>query len=285
MYQYFFVLARGIGQVMFQNNALSGLLMLIGIACNSWLLAVLAVVGNLISTLTAWLFGYDRQEIEDGLYGFNGTLVGIAVGVFMPVTVSSVLLLLFGSVLSTWIAHGFNCRNKIPGFTAPFILSVWLLLVGCRFLFPSLLFPSAASDAESHADLFRAFSLNIGQVMFQGGTVLSGLFFLAAICVNSRWDALYTVWGALLPIGIVLPFWTDYEVLNAGLLGYNGVLCGIALGRNNWQSAGWATIAILLSVLLQIAGMKDGLTTLTAPFVLSVWIVLGMMHIRKVSIK
>lgn len=188
MYQYFFVLARGIGQVMFQNNALSGLLMLIGIACNSWLLAVLAVVGNLISTLTAWLFGYDRQEIEDGLYGFNGTLVGIAVGVFMPVTVSSALLLLFGSVLSTWIAHGFNCRNKIPGFTAPFILSVWLLLVGCRFLFPSLLFPSAASDAESHADLFRAFSLNIGQVMFQGGTVLSGLFFLAAICVNSRWD-------------------------------------------------------------------------------------------------
>lgn len=124
MYQYFFVLARGIGQVMFQNNALSGLLMLIGIACNSWLLAVLAVVGNLISTLTAWLLGYDRQEIEDGLYGFNGTLVGIAVGVFMPVTVSSVLLLLFGSVLSTWIAHGFNCRNKIPGFTAPFILSV-----------------------------------------------------------------------------------------------------------------------------------------------------------------
>jgi urea transporter len=121
--------------------------------------------------------------------------------------------------------------------------------------------------------------------MFQGGTVLSGLFFLAAICVNSRWDALYTVWGALLPIGIVLPFWTDYEVLNAGLLGYNGVLCGIALGRNNWQSAGWATIAILLSVLLQIAGMKAGLTTLTAPFVLSVWIVLGMMHIRKVSTK
>ena len=62
----FLTLGRGVGQVMFQNNALSGLLMLIGIACNSWLLAVLAVVGNLISTLTAWLLGYDRQEIEDG---------------------------------------------------------------------------------------------------------------------------------------------------------------------------------------------------------------------------
>ena len=33
------IIGRGIGQVMFQNNAFSGLLMLIGIACNSLLLA------------------------------------------------------------------------------------------------------------------------------------------------------------------------------------------------------------------------------------------------------
>ena len=74
-------------------------------------------------------------------------------------------------------------------------------------------------------------------------------------------------------------------MLNTGLLGYNGVLCGIALGRNNWQSAGWATIAIIFSVLLQIAGMKIGLTTLTAPFVLSVWIVLGMKYLWKTYTK
>lgn len=285
MYQWLFILARGIGQVMFQNNVFSGLLMLIGILCNSWLLALLAVAGNFISTLTAWLSGYDRQEIEDGLYGFNGTLVAIAIGVFMPVSVSSMLLLLVGSALSTWIAHYFNRWNKIPGFTAPFIFTVWLILGGCIYLFPSLLLPSVKADTESFIDFFRAFSLNIGQVMFQGGTVLSGLFFLIAICVNSRRDALYTVWGALLPIFIILPFWTDYAVLNTGLLGYNGVLCGIALGRNNWQSAGWATIAIIFSVLLQIAGMKVGLTTLTAPFVLSVWIVLGMKYLWKTYTK
>ena len=48
-----FIIARGIGQVMFQNNALSGLLMLAGIACNSWILALLALAGNIVSTLTA----------------------------------------------------------------------------------------------------------------------------------------------------------------------------------------------------------------------------------------
>ncbi len=55
MYKGLLVVGRGIGQVMFQNNAFSGLLMLIGILCNSWVLALLAVVGNIVSTLTAYL--------------------------------------------------------------------------------------------------------------------------------------------------------------------------------------------------------------------------------------
>ena len=42
MYKNILILGRGIGQVMFQNNALSGGLMLLGIAFNSWQLAVLS---------------------------------------------------------------------------------------------------------------------------------------------------------------------------------------------------------------------------------------------------
>ena len=46
MYKNILILGRGIGQVMFQNNALSGGLMLLGIAFNSWQLAVLSVLGT-----------------------------------------------------------------------------------------------------------------------------------------------------------------------------------------------------------------------------------------------
>ena len=58
-------------------------------------------------------------------------------------------------------------------------------------------------------------------------------------------------------------------------VGYNGVLCAIALGDKTWKGGAWATVAVLLSVLLQIGGMKWGITTLTAPFVVAVWIVAG----------
>ena len=130
------ILGRGIGQVMFQNNALSGLLMLIGIFLNSWQMGLLAVSGNIISTLTARISGYDCDDIKNGLYGFNGTLVGIAVGVFMLLTVSSLMLMAIASCASTYIARFFNMQRVLPGFTTPFILSVWMLLGLCSWLMP-----------------------------------------------------------------------------------------------------------------------------------------------------
>ena len=76
------VILRGVGQVFFQNNALSGLLMLAGIAIGDWRAALLALAGNVAGNLTAVAGRYLPKEIGDGLYGFNGTLVGIAAGVF-----------------------------------------------------------------------------------------------------------------------------------------------------------------------------------------------------------
>ena len=59
------ILERGIGEVMFQNNAFSGLLMLIGIFLNSWQMGMLAVCYNIISTRTAYFSGYKRNDIKN----------------------------------------------------------------------------------------------------------------------------------------------------------------------------------------------------------------------------
>ena len=267
------ILGRGIGQVMFQNNALSGLLMLVGILLNSWQMALLAIAGNVVSTLAAYFSGYSREDIRNGLYGFNGTLVGIAIGVFMPITVASLLLLVAGSCLSTWIARLFGLQRLVSGFTAPFIISVWMM--------PSLLLPSGDAVTAQTLSFLQAFCLNIGQVMFQGNTVLAGVFFLLGILVNSRINGLYTILGALLPIPFALLLGVDYAALNAGLMGYNGVLCAIALGDKTWKGGVWAVMVVLLSVLLQIGGMEWGITTLTAPFVVAVWIVAGLQQLDR----
>lgn len=270
------VLGRGIGQVMFQNNAFSGLLMLIGIFLNSWEMGILALSGNMISTLTAYFSGYGRDDIKDGLYGFNGTLVGIAVGVFMELSIGSLLLMAVASCISTWISRLFNLQRSLPGFTAPFILSIWGLLGFCAWIMPDVLLVSdAVNDTTQRINYFQTLSFSIGQVMFQGN-IWTGLFFLVGILVNSRTAAFYTILGALLPIPLAILLGIDAETLNMGLMGYNGVLCAIALGDKSWEGLVWASCSVLLSVILQIIGMNLGITTLTAPFVVSVWMIMGI---------
>lgn len=276
LYNSLLILGRGIGQVMFQNNALSGLLMLIGIFLNSWQMGISAVSGNIISTLTAHFSGYGRDDIKNGLYGFNGTLVGIATGVFIELSLASLLLMAVASCISTWIVRLFSFQRSLPGFTAPFILSVWILLEFCTWIVPDMLLVSdTVTDTTQGIDYFQALGFGIGQVMFQGN-IWTGLLFLVGVLVNSRAAAFYTVIGVLLPIPLAILLGIDAETLNMGLMGYNGVLCAIALGDRTLKSLVWASCSVLLSVVLQIIGMNLEITTLTAPFVVSVWVIMGI---------
>ena len=285
LYNSLLILGRGIGQVMFQNNALSGLLMLIGIFLNSWQMGILALSGNIISTLTAHFSGYGRDDIKNGLYGFNGTLVGIAVGVFMELSLGSLLLMVVAACISTWIARLLNLQRSLPGFTAPFILSVWMLLGFCSWIMPDILLVSdTVTDATQGINYFQTFRFGIGQVMFQGN-IWTGLLFLIGILINSRTAAFYTVIGALFPIPLAILLGIDAETLNMGLMGYNGVLCAIALGDRTLKSLVWDSCSVLLSTLLQIIGMNLEITTLTAPFVVSVWIIMGIQKLVSVRIE
>ena len=69
---------RGLGQVVFQNSALSGLLIILALCINSFIYAGMAIFGTAIATGTAMLLRADRDAIEDGLFGFNGALTAIA---------------------------------------------------------------------------------------------------------------------------------------------------------------------------------------------------------------
>ena len=59
-------------------------------------------------------------------------------------------------------------------------------------------------------------------------------------------------------------------------MGYNAILCAIALSGTRTKDILWITFAIILSTALNIGLEKICIITLTAPFVLTTWIVLGL---------
>lgn len=260
---------RGIGQVMFQNNIYSGILFLVGVFFNSWLLGLAALIGTIISTGTAQILGYSKDDIQNGLYGFNGILTGIAVFCFFEVDLVSILALLFGSVLSTLVMR--FLKGFIPPFTAPFVVVTWILMNTLLFVFNYPLLPSI-EPTEIKLNVVAALSNSFGQVMFQEN-IVTGLFFLLAIIVNNKLMAIYAIYAAALG-SLFGWFISDISTVNSGLMGYNAILCAIALTGNKRSDFLWITVAILISTLSNIGLKTMGLITLTAPFVLSTWIVL-----------
>jgi urea transporter len=297
-------LLRGIGQVMFQNNPLTGLLFLVGIFVNSFKFCGAALLGLAASTLAAHLLGADRTLIRAGLFGFNGILVGIALAFFFEFDVLLAVYIVLGAAVSTIVMMALiNLLTPwdMPALTAPFVLTAWLLLFAVyqfEFLHPTELIAPAAPDPATVvqtelrelttgaggltvANLAHGFFRGVGEVMFQDN-LLTGVIFLVAILVNSRISAAFAVLGSAVGLLTALVLGGDGFLIYHGLYGFNAVLCAIAIGGLffvlTWRSAIYALLAVVFSVVafaaIAVLLSPIGMPALTAPFVLTTWLFL-----------
>src|SRR5215203_634821 len=97
---------RGAGQVMFQNNPLTGLLFLVGIFWGSYAAGMIevgigALVALVVATLMALAMDVDTDALRSGLYGFNGILVGAALPTFLEMTPMLWVYIILGAMVST----------------------------------------------------------------------------------------------------------------------------------------------------------------------------------------
>src|SRR5687767_4272667 len=74
-------LLRGIGQIMLQPSAATGLLFMAGIALGSAAQAAAALSGAVLGYLYGRLVGSRGEWQAEGLFGFNACLVALAVAV------------------------------------------------------------------------------------------------------------------------------------------------------------------------------------------------------------
>lgn len=265
----FNVILHGLSQIMLQRNALTGSLFLLGILFSSFAMAAGALLGAVCSTAAAILFRYDKKDIEDGLYGFNGALTGIALFFFFEISIYIVVLVMLGSALSSFIMNFMRKRN-LPPYTFPFILSAWLMMFLAEF-FNAARQEIVVSAQAAALDIFSSFANSFSQVMFQSG-IITGIIFLIAILINSRLSAAYaglaSVAGILFAVLLSLPV----GMINNGFYCFNAVLCAVAFADKRISSLVCALLSAVLSVIVMHFMSLAGITALTAPFVISVWL-------------
>ncbi|MBI9079953.1 MAG: urea transporter [Pseudodesulfovibrio sp.] len=298
---------RGCGQVMFQNNPVTGCIFFIGIFYNSWELGICAVLGTAAATLTAIVLGAEKGLIRAGLFGFNGTLAGIALPFYFIYSPDLLIYVVINAALSTIIMSALmNFLGKwgMPALTAPFVLATWVLMFCASkfgFLQAGSLLATSIPDPHSMievgtisaATFMDGVTKGIGEVMFEDN-VVTGIIFVIAILINSRISALFAVFGSLIGLLTALVMQSPEAPLRLGLYGYNSVLCAIALGGLfyylNWKTFLYATFCMIIGSIAQasisVLLAPIGMPSLTWPFVIVTWMFMfaskGFVHIAAV---
>ncbi len=291
---------RGIGQVMFQDNPLSGALFLAGIAWGSYAagvprIAIAGVVAVVVSTLAARWLRVDRESLRSGLYGFNGVLVGLALATFVapgPLLWACVVLGAAVSVVAMRATANALAPWGIPALTFPFVLVTWLLLLatyGFAGLAGTALpsagvvapFESVAATRLGPGDFVQGVLHSISQVFLKGST-LAALLLLAGLAVNSIAAAAFALGGAILAVATAHLLGAESDLIGGGLLGFSPVLTAIALGAvfhaPGARVAAYAALGTVFTVVAQaafnVALTPLAIPALTGPFVLVTWLFL-----------
>lgn len=288
------IILRGVGQVFFCGNAVTGLIFLIALYIGGVTAGLAATAGVLSSTITAHLLGFPQEDIDVGLYGFNGTLTGPCLFLFLESSPQLWLYVVLASILSTILLAALTSILQpydIPASTSPFVLTCWVFMAAV-YAFDNFsrgpLLPTAGIPAEAASISmipveigYVAAAKGISEVMFSDDVVV-GILFLTGIAIHSLRGAAMALSGTV--IGIVIPvlLGADKGLIEMGLYAFNPVLAMMAVGwvflKPSGKSMALAFLAGIFTVICQ-AGLTGfltpfGLPVLTFPFILVMWIFL-----------
>ncbi|WP_444900753.1 urea transporter [Microbulbifer sp. VAAC004] len=260
-------LLRGISQVILQKNALSGAFFLFGVAVNSITMAIGVLVGVISSTIFAHIKHYPVNDIEEGLFGYNGALIGVVIFSLYAPSSLTVFLIIAGSALTVLIMRLMMIHFPLPAYTAPYIMVIWVIWA----MAPALNLEPATTSMSEKISTWGIFE-GIGQIIFQNNAI-TGACFLLGIFISNKLHALWGIIGGLFATLLAELISLSTTLILAGIFGYNASLCAIALTS---RSKLWFVplSGSVLTVPIAIALMGIDLIILTAPFVISSWTIL-----------
>jgi len=149
----------GIAEIFFQDNWVTGIVILVGIAVNTRIGALMALMGSTLAVGVAVLYGAHDEAIRDGLFGYNAALTAMALGgMFLVFNLPAFVYAFIGALVTArvWASLGIFLEPAgMPVLTSAFVFVTWLMLLA-KDGFSSLI-PVAPADATTPEDNLRRF--------------------------------------------------------------------------------------------------------------------------------
>ncbi|MAF85258.1 MAG: hypothetical protein CL875_02030 [Dehalococcoidales bacterium] len=254
-------LLRGFGQIVFCNNPLIGLIILIGFI-DSPISGLLALLSSTIAILTAILTKTERYLIKSGLFGCSGALIGFVFAFYLPLNWQLIPALVLSGILSALLIklliRNLSIKVNLPVLSIPFVLVTWLGLLSLRHIptsptmldnLPGFLISGQIEQLlapllpESISTIFHT----ISAIFFQY-SVFIGMLCLLGLILHSRISTVFGIAGGVIGITLFSLFTPGGEYASKLTVGFNCALISIALGgffiTLTWQSTLYALFAV-----------------------------------------
>jgi len=238
-------------QVFFSNNIVFAILLVVvtffdPFAGFSGLLAVV------FSNISAYLIGFNRENIKAGYYGFNALLVGLGLGIYYNMGFEYMLVLLFAAVFTLFVAvmlEGVIGKYGLPYLSIPFLFGIWMVTLASReFTALSIsergLFMSnelydiggpwliAIYDWASNLGLHESIVIylrSLGAIFFQY-SIFAGFIIAIGLLIYSRIAFILSLLGFFSAYLFYQFVGGNIYELSYSYIGFNFILTAIAIG-------------------------------------------------------
>ncbi len=282
-------------QIFFSNSLVFAVILFVVTFFDIWC-GIAGLISVVFSNSGAYLIGFNKNNIQNGYYGFNSLLVGLGLGAYFAPSIEFYFILLCASFLTlilTVVFEGVIGKYGLPFLSMSFLLVLWIVSIATRnyhnieisergiYVYNELysqggnklinLYNWVSNLPLSHG--IQTYFKSLGAIFFQynnlAGILISlGLLYYSRIAFTLSLIGFFTAYLFYNFIG------ADLNQLNNSYVGFNFILTSIALGGffiiPSRQSYLWIValvpiISILISALTVILSVYQ-LAIYSLPF-------------------
>ncbi len=280
---YLRLVLRGVSQLSFQANELTGLFFLAAVLIASPISCAYLVVAAFMAPAGRMLLGERGPILTTGLPGLNPCLIALSIPAFFHTSWSSVsmwIVLVICIASAVILVRLCVAILPFPTLALPFLLIFWVLYA----LASKLDFLQPITFSTNVNTIFHpvtAVLFSLGQAIFSPN-IWSGLLFLIGLLLSNWRHGLISFFGAI--IGTLVAYYyrnVDSMSADLGLYGFNGVLTAVSVFVFCGGKLRLSLFGAIIATMLMPAIAHFGIQTLSSPFVFTTWLMLGLGWIEK----
>ncbi len=276
-------------QVFFSKKRLFAILILIATFLNPEL-GIWGLLGVLFTNSLAYVLGFNKHTIQEGLYGLNSLLVILGLSVFFKVNFTFIFVFLTINIFTLILSIGFSnimAKNGLPFLAFPFVISIWITFYvmnsytnlevdeGTVYFLNDIFKIGGSSFVEIYEaydniplpNIVKGYFKSLSAIIFQFNWI-AGLLISIGLLIASRISFLLSVIGYLTGYLYFVVVGENIQNLQYGYIGFNFILFAVAVGAFYFISKKrihFAVIVLTPVLGLLITGLSGFLSIFNLP--------------------